>query len=96
MLADWHDPDFVDRVWDYVLANFPQIPRVDAARVKDEMRREFAGEMTYVRARQSTPESTGRAVLSLFNGRNATEVARKLGISRASVYRHLKQAGRSA
>ena len=33
-------------------------------------------------------------VLALFNGRNAREVARKLGISRASVYRHLKQSGR--
>lgn len=32
-------------------------------------------------------------VLSLFNGRNAREVARKLGIGRASVYRYLKQAG---
>ena len=32
-------------------------------------------------------------VLSLFNGRNATEVARCLNISRATVYRLLKQPG---
>jgi len=34
-----------------------------------------------------------RKVLALFNGRNAREVARKLGISRTSVYRYLKQPG---
>jgi hypothetical protein len=36
-------------------------------------------------------------VLTLFNGRNATEVARELeGIGRATVYRKLKQPGRKA
>ena len=33
-------------------------------------------------------------VLSLFNGRNPREVARRLHISRGTVYRVLKQAGR--
>ena len=36
---------------------------------------------------------TARQVLRLFNGCNATEVARELNVGRATVYRVLKQAG---
>jgi DNA-directed RNA polymerase specialized sigma subunit len=36
-----------------------------------------------------------RKALALFNGRNAREVARRLGISRPHVYRLLKQPGGS-
>lgn len=93
MPVPWHDADFIDRLWDYVLHNFPQIPPDDAARVKREMRQELGGERRYVRSRDSG-NVLAQEVLRLFNGRNATEVARRLDISRASVYRYIKQAGR--
>lgn len=41
-------------------------------------------------------ETRARRVLALFNGRNAREVARKLGIGKTSVYRYIKQAGKQS
>jgi len=59
------------------------------------MGREFGGRQAgYVRTRQELEQQAmARDVMSLFDGRNATEVARKLQISRATVYRIIKQPG---
>lgn len=88
------EPDLVDRIFDYLLAEFPQIAG-DADRVKRAqaaVRAEFAGEEVYIQKRSS--KELASEVLRLFNGRNATEVARRLGIHRATVYRYLKQPGK--
>lgn len=93
------DPDLVDRIFDYLLTEIPgfaaECNPARLTRLKTAVRSEFAG-----RERVSvglwTPagrRDTASQVLALFNGRNAREVARSLGISRASVYRYLKQAG---
>ena len=92
------EPDLVDRVFEYILSDpelaaaigrigGPKTDQVDA--LKASVRAEFKGQTVYVAGRLALTES----VLALFNGRNATEVARRLQISRATVYRHLKQAG---
>lgn len=61
--------------------------------IKDAVRKEFAGERCYIPSRTPTDRQQLVAdVLRLFNGRNATEVARRLQISRASVYSYIKQA----
>lgn len=59
------------------------------------VREHFGCETYYVAANDRTAEqeTTARAVLALFNGRNAREVARRLGIGRTTVYRYIKQAG---
>ena len=89
------EPDLVDRIFDYLLAEFPQIAGPQFAQARDAVRDEFAGERGYVRsARAQASRALARDVLALFNGRNATEVARALNISRATVYRVLKQSGR--
>lgn len=88
------EPDLVDRIFDYLLAEFPQLAG-DAARVQraqTAVRAEFAGEEVYIQKRSS--KEIAAEVLRLFNGRNATEVARRLRIHRATVYRYLKQAGK--
>lgn len=91
------DPDLVDRMFDYVLQILPELAdRMDEA--KAAVRAEFGGTDSYVRseetkARQERSAALAREVLSIFNGRNATEVARRLNISRATVYRMLKQPG---
>ena len=89
------EPDLVDRLFDYLLELLPDLreagPTLQSARAK--LRDEFSGEEGYIRKRDSAHIS--QKVLEAFNGRNATEVARRLGISRATVYRVLKQAGRS-
>jgi Mor family transcriptional regulator len=93
------NPDMVDRIFEYLLQEVPEMlthiagTRIEQA--KQAVRDEFAGQEAYIRVRTaSTAEELAHQVLSLFNGRNATEVARKLQISRATVYRKLKQARR--
>jgi len=93
------EPDLVDRIFDYILAEFPQIagqPPEKIATTKAAVRAEFKGEECYIAARPVTErQQTVSQVLALFNGRNATEVARRLRLSRATVYRMLKQPGQS-
>lgn len=61
--------------------------------LKTAVRAEFQGERCYITARPVTQRQERVAqVLQLFNGRNATEVARRLQISRRSVYAYIKQA----
>ncbi len=94
------EPDLVDRIFDYILSD----PTMAAAmrgmqgkegdpvsQLKSAVRNEFLGERCYVTDRSETAEK----ILALFNGRNATEVARRLNISRATVYRHIKQPGKA-
>ncbi len=87
------DPDLVDRIFEF-LRDHPQLPRFPPkvlAEVMADLRSEFRDEV-----RRTSPlerQQRVHQVLQLFNGRNATEVARSLGIGRATVYRYLKQAG---
>lgn len=93
------DPDLVDRIFEYVVDLIPEISGTPArlAEAKSAVRAEFRGERHYIRGDRNTErQALARQVLSLFNGRNATEVARRLRISRATVYRLIKQAGRPA
>lgn len=96
------EPDLVDRIFDYIFAD----PDLSAAvqgtarlqnqpmdKLKTMVRAEFFGETCYIAGRPATArQAQVSQVLALFNGRNATEVARSLGISRPTVYRYLKQA----
>lgn len=90
-------PDLVDRIFEYLLEQMPELAGGKPAlvRVEQALRREFGGMEVYIPV-QSTVEraETVKEVLRRYNFRNATTVARELGISRASVYRILKQAGR--
>jgi len=95
------EPDLVDRLFDYILSDpalalaIKQLPSGAAdpiGRIKTAVRAEFAGEECYIAGRRVQSAD----VLALFNGRNATEVARRLNISRATVYRHIKQPGKPA
>ncbi|MET3517812.1 transcriptional regulator of acetoin/glycerol metabolism [Pseudacidovorax sp. 1753] len=87
-------PDLVDRIFQYLVEEFPNLADdpVGLTRARIAVRAEFAGEEVYIPKRISREIAT--EVLRLFNGRNATEVARRLGISRRTVYRYLKQPGK--
>ena len=91
------DADLVDRIFDFLLEQMPALAH-DTQRVADlkaATRAEFRGEEVYIPARGRTDRQEQVAqALALFNGRNASEVARRLGVSRASVYRWIKQDGR--
>lgn len=102
-LLTQRDPDLVDRIFDYILSDpalATAIGKVgDASKdtipaLKTAVRAEFVGETCYISSHSPTDRQLRvQQVLALFNGRNATEVARTLKISRASVYRCLKQPG---
>lgn len=96
--ADANEPDLVDRIFDYLLQEIPGF--ADAVRtsrlaeMKNAVRAEFEGDRQRISPRNAAARRDQAVqVLSLFNGRNASEVGRRLGISRATVYRVLKQAG---
>lgn len=87
--------DVVERIVELVCELLPEIVEADRRRVtaiRRVIRQEFAGGRVYVAKRAAVTRR--EQVLELFNGRNASEVARQLGISRATVYRLLKQPGR--
>jgi len=90
------EPDLVDRIFDYILSD-PAMAAALRSRqtdpvddLKAAVRAEFQGEECYITGRRVQAAN----VLALFNGRNASEVARRLNISRATVYRHIKQPGK--
>lgn len=100
--AAFDDPDLVDRIFEYLVEIFPEIGASEQklAEAKSDVRAEFAGENVWVANKRQADlarERKDRAqrVLALFNGQNATEVARELGIHRVTVYRYLKQAGKA-
>lgn len=89
--------DLVTRVIEY-LQNLPsqQMPSSPAPevweKVEADLRHHFGGQEAYVGKKQPAAPQ----ILRLFNGRNATEVARKLRVSRGYVYRVLKQPGKQS
>lgn len=88
-----NDPDLVERIFEYIIAELPEL-RARIAELKAATRAEFKGEECYIAGRPATDRQVlVQQVLALFNGRNASEVARRLQISRATVYRVIKQPG---
>lgn len=89
------DPDLVDRIFEYMLELKPDMGGAWVEELKQTVRQEFAGEKVYVRTEWERQQAElADQVLRIFNGRNATEVARVLRIGRATVYRIIKRAGR--
>lgn len=87
------NPDLVDKIFEFIEAEFPDFS-TRAAVLKEEVRREFSGIEIYIPRRSlAERERLTAEVLTLFNGRNAAEVARRLNIGRATVYRIIKQDG---
>lgn len=88
------EPDLVDRIFELFAEHFPELQSDRIAQLKDAAREEFKGEECYIPVRSPTSRQMMVAeVLRTFNGRNATELARRLQVSRATVYRWIKQPG---
>lgn len=87
------DPDLIDRIFDYIVADMPEM-RERAEALKENARREFGGLELYIPRRSDAErQRIVQLVMELFNGRNATEIARRLKIGRTSVYRIIKTHG---
>lgn len=92
------DPDLVDRIFEYLVAEVPAMKEAAAlgrlADMKLAVRHEFSGDRQRIgRQTEAGRRDLACSILAMFNGRNATEVARRLGVSRSTVYRMLKQSG---
>jgi Mor family transcriptional regulator len=86
------DPDIVDRIFDYIVEQFPEMRAEQVEDLKRTTREEFRGAEYYIPQQSPTErQKLVEDVLRMFNGRNATEIARALQISRATVYRWVKQ-----
>ncbi|WP_157991630.1 hypothetical protein [Caldimonas tepidiphila] len=85
------DPDLVDRIFDLVIAHLPQL--VSGARslseAKNAVRGEFSGQEIYIhKRRHMSGEVLAQQVRELCaGGARPKDVAVKLGLSRATVYR---------
>lgn len=90
------EPDLVDRIFEYILSEPDLRERIARERVealKDDVRAEFKGEECYIAGMPKTKrQERVAAILSMFNGRNHSEVARRLNISRSTVKRVIQQA----
>jgi Mor family transcriptional regulator len=87
--------DLIARMVAYVITVEPALAK-RRVQITDDLRKEFGGERWYVPSRHKTDRQERiAAILATFNGRNASEVARKLNVSRATVYRVIKQPGRA-
>lgn len=88
------EPDIVDRIFEMLAPELEslQVTPEKTAAMREALRYELGGTREWIRKPDRSDEIAAE-VLRLFNGRNATEVARQLGIGRATVYRKLKQAG---
>lgn len=90
--AVFDNPDLVDAIFKRLAEAAPELA-ARLGQLEDAVRVEFQGIETYI-ARRSPARRQQRTeqVLDLFNGRNAADVARTLGIGRTTVYRIIKQA----
>lgn len=86
--------DLLSRVIECLQEVQPSLTDEMALQIEKQIRGEFAGEMTYIAKTIPERDRLKDEVRRLFNGRNATEVARELKIGRTTVYRILKTAGR--
>lgn len=84
--------DLVTAMFDLLEETHPEVIKPHRMDLEADIRHYMKGARGTVLEKPDS-ETRAKRVLSLFNGRNAREVARKLGIGRASVYRYLKQAG---
>jgi len=86
------NPDLVDAIFKRLAEQMPELAQC-LGEVEASVRGEFQGIEIYI-ARRSPAGRQRRTeqVLQLFNGRNAADIARALGIGRTTVYRIIKQA----
>lgn len=94
------EPDIADSFCEYVSQQVPNVTPQDLEAIRMGIRREYGGERHYVRQldtveRARHTKRCAEVLAQHFNGRNASELARKLGISRVTVWRLLKQPGRA-
>lgn len=80
------EPDIVDRMVALITDARPDLID-EMMSIAEKLRQEVGGERVYVRRRRDL----AAVIIEQFDGRNATQLARALGIGRTTVYRHLRK-----
>ena len=89
------DPDIVDRMFEFIVEQFPEMSSDRINAMRTATRAEFRGAECYVPVRSPTDrQQLVSEALRLFNGRNATEIARRLHLV-ALVCGHLDPVGQA-
>jgi Mor family transcriptional regulator len=83
--------DLIDRMIERLKHIEPALGEDRAEALERVLREEFAGEVVRVRKRGRNSDIE-QAVRERFNGRNVAELAKELGVHRATVYRVLSSA----
>ena len=84
------EPDLVDRIFDYIMAELPEIA-ASVQKHKDAVRAEFGGQRHYIATRPPTVRrQTVANIRAQFNGVNIKDVATATGVSRRTVYRAIQ------
>lgn len=80
--------DIIRRAVEAAMARLlPALTASLTAEVERQLNADLAGTQTYHRKREKIDDQ----IAEKFNGRNAAEVARELGVGRATVYRAIKR-----
>lgn len=88
-----NEKDLVDRIFEHLKGSLPAWPEKELEQAKAAIREEFGGQTGVFKRSPSEKARIKEMVLSQFNGRNASELAREFNIGRTTVYRLLKQPG---
>jgi DNA invertase Pin-like site-specific DNA recombinase len=85
--------DFVSYMVILVAKICPQLDEQSALELEDQIRQDWGGsEVGYIaKKRKIAPEAKDTAVQEYISGQDLKEIKKNTGISRASLYRHLKK-----
>lgn len=73
----------------------PETAGMVGAEITDDIARCWKGERVYIGKKEQDRARIINIVRRRFNGRNARELARELGVGRATIYRYIKISGRA-
>jgi DNA invertase Pin-like site-specific DNA recombinase len=85
--------DFVSYVVKLVAKICPSLDAQAALELEDQIRQDWGGnEVGYIaKKRPITPEKKAKAIQEYIEGQDVKEIKKHTGISRTSLYRHLKK-----
>jgi hypothetical protein len=83
--------DIVDYMLNEIKRVMPEISDQSLIEVEEKARHEFGGDEVYISKKSMTSAQKQKVVTEYLGGRPLREIQKDHGISRATLYRHLKR-----